>query len=456
MAGKPLTQAQFLARATAAHGGRYDYSQAVYTGRMQRLCIRCPEHGPFMQTPNAHLGTGKAGCPTCGAISRARHTAKRNTLRQHSLEDFLNKASLIHRGKYDYSEAVYTGWDNKIVIICPTHGRFEQTAGAHTGGNGCPACKKRAITATQAEFISKARTKHGERYDYSRVVYTNSYGRIIIGCAEHGDFTQLAYMHLYGQGCPECGKKQSRAKRRLGREGFIAKAQKVHGIGTYDYTQVVYTNNKSKVLIGCPAHGFFEQEAAAHVNVGNGCPRCGGYGRYETEIFRADCQVKFPSLDFSEASPNGDLFCKVLVKCPIHGPFQSLARDLLSLRFACPACAKEHVVQFHRLHWIKKATGHKGMLYFLRVASEVENFYKVGITYRPIEQRLKSLKLPKGYTIELLAKYQSDNVSAIYDWEQSILATFPHLSYKPKISFGGETECFSSCNEILEVFPVAG
>ena len=37
-------------------------------------------------------------------------------------------------------------------------------------------------------FIEKARVKHGDRYDYSKVVYVRSKDKVIITCKEHGDF----------------------------------------------------------------------------------------------------------------------------------------------------------------------------------------------------------------------------------------------------------------------------
>jgi hypothetical protein len=78
----------------------------------------------------------------------------------------------------------------------------------------------------------------------------------------------------------------------------------------------------------------------------------------------------------------------------------------------------------------------------------------VGITFRSVKERFGSTESLKGYKYETLASHQSANAAAVFDWEQSILQTFAHFAYKPKIYFDGQSECFSSCEEILAIFPL--
>ena len=58
---------------------------------------------------------------------------------------------------------------------------------------------------TREEFIDKARAIHGDKYDYSKVVYKNSNTHVCIICPIHGEFMQKPILHLIGQGCPKCG-----------------------------------------------------------------------------------------------------------------------------------------------------------------------------------------------------------------------------------------------------------
>ena len=58
---------------------------------------------------------------------------------------------------------------------------------------------------TTEEFIEKARSIHGDFYDYSKVEYVNNYTKVTITCSIHGEFQQKPVYHLGGSGCYECG-----------------------------------------------------------------------------------------------------------------------------------------------------------------------------------------------------------------------------------------------------------
>lgn len=85
---------------------------------------------------------------------------------------------------------------------------------------------------------------------------------------------------------------------------------------------------------------------------------------------------------------------------------------------------------------------------------EDEHFYKIGVTIESVARRYSKSKSLNGYSYEILAQHTSPDAARIYDWEQSILETFAHLKYTPKQAFGGASECFSSCEEILAIFPL--
>ena len=63
---KKLTTNEFIERAKQVHGDKYNYSKVNYNGNDKKVCIICPEHGEFWQTPHAHL-LGQ-GCPYCKKI----------------------------------------------------------------------------------------------------------------------------------------------------------------------------------------------------------------------------------------------------------------------------------------------------------------------------------------------------------------------------------------------------
>jgi len=55
-------------------------------------------------------------------------------------------------------------------------------------------------------FIQEAKRIHGDKYDYSRVVYQGTDVKVEIGCPvrNHGYFWQRPHHHLEGEGCPLC------------------------------------------------------------------------------------------------------------------------------------------------------------------------------------------------------------------------------------------------------------
>lgn len=249
MPGK-LTKEIFVKRAIEKHGDKYDYSKVEYKNATTKVCIICKEdgHEEFYQLPNSHL-RGQ-GCPECGGVKRL------------DTSSFIKKAKQVHNDLYDYSNTVYTGASNPVTIGCKRHGDFSQTARVHLRGSGCPSCSSRV--STTLGFIDKAQIVHGNKYDYSKTVYTNYFAKLIVTCKIHGDFTQRAGDHLNGCGCKKCSK--------LDTKKFIDQARAIHG-DTYDYKDTVYVSSTEELTIGCRIHGNFKQLPNTHLR-GSGCFKC--------------------------------------------------------------------------------------------------------------------------------------------------------------------------------------
>ena len=177
----------FIKKAIKIHGNIYDYSKVNYVDSENKIIIICNIHGEFNQMPRSHLE--KHGCMTCGKRS--------NT------EDFIKKAIKIHGNKYDYSKSIYITAVNKLIIICKIHGEFKQEPNNHLHNNGCSKCVKCYNYSTK-EFIEKANIIHKDKYEYSKTNYINTETKIIIICKIHGEFEQNPSGHLNGRGCSKC------------------------------------------------------------------------------------------------------------------------------------------------------------------------------------------------------------------------------------------------------------
>lgn len=100
-------------------------------------------------------------------------------------DDFVEKARIVHRDKYDYSKVIYINSQTPVCIICPEHGEFYQTPNNHLRGKGCILCggSKRL---TRDEFIKRAIDLYGDLYDYSKVEYINIDTKVCIIDKKYG------------------------------------------------------------------------------------------------------------------------------------------------------------------------------------------------------------------------------------------------------------------------------
>ena len=192
-----LKLSEFIEKANFLHKNKYDYSKVNYENYETKVCIICPIHGEFWQTPHAHLNG--QGCPYCNGNLKL------------DKKQFIKKAKEVHGDKYDYSKVNYENYETKVCIICSKHGEFWQTPHAHLNGQGCPHCAVNHKLSNK-DFLEKAKQIHGDRYDYSKVNYKNNETKVCIICPKHGEFWQTAHNHLQGQGCPYCSKSKLEIK----------------------------------------------------------------------------------------------------------------------------------------------------------------------------------------------------------------------------------------------------
>ena len=125
--GKHLTQEEWIDRFNEVHNNKYDYSKAKYIDSKTKMCIICPEHGEFWQTPHKHV-IGQ-GCPKCSYEKKFL-----------SRDEFIEKSRELHGDKYTNGEIEYVNYKTRIKLVCPEHGEFWQLPTNHLQGCGCPKC----------------------------------------------------------------------------------------------------------------------------------------------------------------------------------------------------------------------------------------------------------------------------------------------------------------------------
>jgi len=159
---------------------------------------------------------------------------------------------------------------------------------------------------------------------------------------------------------------------------FKHKSEKVHG-NKYDYSKSIYINAKTPIEIICPIHGSFFSLPTNHLK-GCGCNDCGNDNQGGGWSYT----------DWEKAGNNSNYFDSF-------------------------------------------------KLYVIECWNDDEHFYKIGKTFRSIDDRFKSIIPYKWNIINVIngdAKY-------ISDLETKLNKLHKGVKYKPLIWFIGHTECFS-------------
>lgn len=254
----------FIEKSILIHGDKYDYSKSNYIGSKSKILIICPIHGEFYQFPYMH--SSGSGCPKC----RKHELTTIRVAKYKSL--FIERSIALYGDKYDYSQVVYIDTVTKVKITCKLHGDFYQTPNRHLKGVGCDYCRIRKTSSKNSncagKFIEKAKSIHGDKYDYSMSEYKSSKEKIAIICPECGVFFQQPNSHLSGHGCPSCPVIANHTTK----SDFIESAKAIHN-NLYNYNLVKYVNRSTKVAITCKKHGVFYQSPKSHIK-GCGCPNC--------------------------------------------------------------------------------------------------------------------------------------------------------------------------------------
>ena len=76
-----------------------------------------------------------------------------------SQEEFIERATEVHNGKYDYSKVSYVNSTTDICIICPIHGEFWQRPTEHLRGKGCIKCGQ-ALCGEKQKQKAKEKIAH--------------------------------------------------------------------------------------------------------------------------------------------------------------------------------------------------------------------------------------------------------------------------------------------------------
>lgn len=307
--------------------------------------------------------------------------------KKHNQESFILRAKEIHGDKYDYSKVVFNDITTPVTIICASHSDVEISPEVHLRTVGCQKCGKEIKIEKNKKsteyFLEEVKKVWGNTYEYNNLQYIASNKKLKVTCKIHGEFEKLFCNLIKGSGCPTCGNlRKSKTKINLTTEQFIKESEKIHGLGTYDYSEVNYQERRKKVTIICPTHGRFLQSGGNHLS-GFGCRQCSD-----------DKSKERGGWNYTNWDRNG-----------------KTSKDFDSFK-----------------------------LYLIRCWGQEEEFYKIGKTFLTLEKRFSSFTQYNWEEVDTLIF--DDSVKAS-EKEIELKREYKEYQYKPNQKFSGYFECYN-------------
>ncbi|BCS82576.1 hypothetical protein QLL95_gp0087 [Cotonvirus japonicus] len=193
---------------------------------------------------------------------------------------FIEIANKLHRNAYDYSDVIIDEDTTFINIKCKTcdnifNVRIVNHLKKRSGCRRCNTLKtKDTKRMTTEKFIELAQEIHGEKYDYSKTIFTKSNIPMEIICKKCGKtFYHTRYRHIV----EKCGCHCRKSVKKNTTESFIEKSKMKHGADTFDYSKTIYVNTSTKIFITCNKCGYeMYQRYDVHLR-SKGCARCNKY-----------------------------------------------------------------------------------------------------------------------------------------------------------------------------------
>lgn len=285
-------------------------------------------------------------------------------MRRKTTETFIRESEKVHGETYDYSRVVYKATHDKVVIICHKHGTFLQSPANHLRNQGCDKCADTkngfGQRKTTEQFIKEAKEIFGTEYIYHKTNYVTNQNEVIITCIIHGDFLKKPLKHLSSkQGCPKCGNKRGREKRKVTLDNFLNIQEKKFG-NNFEFPKIQsqYNGSKSKdkITIICKKCST-EYSQAPHIFLkSNGCLNCLMYdlnkppkGQSLADLYPNSIKLWGSNADFTpfDFYPNSGR--KMIWICPTCNSnfVRSIQKQFIKRNIGCKNCKG-------RIHYTEK------------------------------------------------------------------------------------------------------
>ena len=216
-----------------------------------------------------------------------------------------------------------------------------------------PMNKKHKKEERQKIFDARVKEIYGDKYDFGKSVYEDFYTPLEIFCYKHGTQYRTPAQIYKGAICLQCTKEHRIASNLSTTEEYINKAIKKHN-GKYTYEHCHYKGAKFDVIITCPIHGDFRQNANSHLN-GKGCPKCSKQRfTFMSNDEREQCfrEIHGDKYDYDWGTYTKN-HLSMNMYCKKHGLFQQTPSKHL-FGEGCPKCKRSRLEEEIEQFLIKK------------------------------------------------------------------------------------------------------
>jgi Protein of unknown function (DUF723) len=257
---------------------------------------------------------------------------------------------------------------------------------------------KKIRQVNEGRFLRDAHAKFGNKFDYSLMVYQRQKEPIIIICPDHGKFQQTPDKHLQSaNGCPKCGiDVRSTSRTNAGRQEFAKEFKSRFGDRLELISH--YISSRSPIQVRCKTHGIEFNATPDSLRASpHGCPKCVSQGASlnrlmsEKEIRRRIFAKFGDQFDLSKAKFKG-LGKTTTIICSIHSEFQMTPGDFLQTRHGCPKCGRLHTGYAEtRIQRLEQGVvrSRPTTLALLKVEIFGISGYKLGTTNRTVMSRYR-------------------------------------------------------------------
>ena len=208
---------------------------------------------------------------------------------------------------------------------------------------------------TTENFIKRAKSIHGDKYDYSETKYINIYSKVRIRCKKHGIFEQTATSHVNPKikaGCPYCAGKAVFQ----GENDLLSQAPKIAQYFDKEMNQCaaseVFVKSNKKYWWNCDngLNHKYQMKLLNKVNRNQGCPICSGQ---QLLTGFNDLLTKYPNIakewdyDLNENKPSDYTYgsgYKAWWKCDECGESYQSYINVHIRGHKCPYCSGQKVL----------------------------------------------------------------------------------------------------------------